>query len=106
MDNTMKIGVAGAGAMGTGIAQVAAMAGHEVVVYDTFRESLDRSSKSLSDDLQKLESKGKIKTGDASVIRDRISHSSDLASLHGCGMVIEAVVEQDRKSTRLNSSHT
>ncbi|MFM8918384.1 MAG: 3-hydroxyacyl-CoA dehydrogenase NAD-binding domain-containing protein, partial [Bacteroidota bacterium] len=60
MQQPIKIGVAGAGAMGTGIAQVAATAGHPVVIYDPYETSLGRSKGILDGDFAKLVSKGKL----------------------------------------------
>ncbi len=89
----MKIGVAGAGAMGTGIAQVAAMAGHTVVIYDPYETSLGRSKGILDGDFAKLVSKGKLDEAKGKSVRNAISHTSNLDGLKGCGMVIEAAVE-------------
>ena len=93
MEQPIKIGVAGAGAMGTGIAQVAAMAGHNVVIFDSFETSLGRSKTILDSDFAKLVSKGKLDDAKATSIRNAITHASSLDELKGCGMVIEAVVE-------------
>ena len=93
MEQPIKIGVAGAGAMGTGIAQVAAMAGHNVVIFDSFETSLGRSKTILDSDFAKLVSKGKLDDAKATSIRNAITHASSLDELEGCGMVIEAVVE-------------
>ena len=89
----MKIGVAGAGAMGTGIAQVAALAGHQVVIFDPFETSLERSKGVLDGDFAKLVSKGKLDESKSGTIRNAITHTTSLEGLKGCGMVIEAVVE-------------
>jgi 3-hydroxybutyryl-CoA dehydrogenase len=93
MEQPIKIGVAGAGAMGTGIAQVAAMAGHNVVIFDSFETSLGRSKTILDGDFAKLVSKGKLDEAKATSIRNAITHAFSLDELKGCGMVIEAVVE-------------
>lgn len=101
MQEKIKIGVAGAGAMGTGIAQVAALAGHTVVVYDPFDQSLERSKKVLDADLNRLVDKGKLDAGKAKAVRDAIQHSNQLAPLAGCGMVIEAAIETLEVKKRL-----
>lgn len=85
------IGIIGAGAMGSGIAQVAAMAGHSVVVFDTNTNALQKSEAALVVTLDKLAAKGKI--ADAATIMDRFSYSSDLNALAGCSLVIEAIIE-------------
>ncbi|MFM7768177.1 MAG: 3-hydroxyacyl-CoA dehydrogenase NAD-binding domain-containing protein, partial [Bacteroidota bacterium] len=93
MQQPIKIGVAGAGAMGTGIAQVAATAGHPVVIYDPYETSLGRSKSILDGDFAKLVSKGKLDQSKATSIRNAITHTSNLDDLKGCGIVIEAAVE-------------
>lgn len=85
------IGVIGAGAMGSGIAQVAAMAGHNVVLFDTNTTALDKAKTSLSATLQKLEEKGKI--ADAAGILNRLVFAAELTAFAQCGLVIEAIIE-------------
>ena len=89
--NDTKIGVIGSGAMGSGIAQVAAMAGHPVVIYDTNPTALDKSKTSLTTVLNKLQEKGKIK--DANEILDKFSFVSDMNVFADCGLIIEAIIE-------------
>lgn len=89
--NYQKIGIVGSGAMGTGIAQVAAMAGCDVIIYDIHKEALDKSQQSLSGTLQKLQEKGKITS--AQDILQRIHFVSDLDRLADRQLIIEAVVE-------------
>lgn len=85
------IGVIGAGAMGSGIAQVAAMAGHNVVLFDTNNAALDKAKASLSATLQKLQEKGKI--ADAAEILNRFVFAAELTAFAQCGLVIEAIIE-------------
>lgn len=85
------IGVIGAGAMGSGIAQVAAMAGHNVVLFDTNNAALDKAKTSLSATLQKLQEKGKI--ADAAGILNRFVFAAELTAFAQCGLVIEAIIE-------------
>jgi 3-hydroxybutyryl-CoA dehydrogenase len=86
------VGVIGSGAMGSGIAQVAAMAGHSVVLYDNNASSLTKARESLSNTLQKLEEKGKIAS--AGEILNRLSFAGELQAVAPCGLVIEAIVEK------------
>ena len=88
----MKTGVIGAGAMGTGIAQVAAMAGHEVVLYDTSAEALERARLQLQQVLQRLQEKGKI--NNAEEILNRVVFATELQAFSGTGLIIEAIVER------------
>lgn len=89
--NNAKIGVIGSGAMGSGIAQVAAMAGHPVAIFDTNPTALDKSKISLTVVINKLQEKGKIK--DANELLNRFSFVSDMNAFADCGLVIEAIVE-------------
>lgn len=77
--------------MGTGIAQVAAMAGHSVVVYDNNTTALQKAHSGLSATLKKLQEKGKIHN--AGEILQRFSFSNNLNDLSDCQLVIEAIVE-------------
>jgi 3-hydroxybutyryl-CoA dehydrogenase len=88
-----KIGIVGAGAMGTGIAQVAAQAGMDVCVYDLVQSSLDRANQQLQSTMEKLIEKGKLTSEQAQAILGRISFSTDLHALADKEMVIEAIVE-------------
>ncbi|OJU75794.1 MAG: 3-hydroxybutyryl-CoA dehydrogenase [Bacteroidetes bacterium 47-18] len=87
----MIVGVVGAGAMGSGIAQVAAQAGHPVIVYDTNGQALERAAEQLRKTLQKLEEKGKLESAES--VWSRISYSASLEDLKDAGLVIEAIVE-------------
>jgi 3-hydroxybutyryl-CoA dehydrogenase len=86
-----QTGIIGSGAMGTGIAQVAAMAGHRVVVYDNNTAALQRAQNGLVATLNKLQEKGKI--SNAGDILQRFSFSNNLNDLSDCMLVIEAIVE-------------
>ena len=55
-----KVGIAGAGTMGTGIAQVSALAGYEVVVYDIGKERIDLAGETVKNQLDKGVEKGKV----------------------------------------------
>lgn len=87
-----KIGVIGAGAMGSGIAQVAAQAGHSVIVYDTNAEALNRSHANLEKILKRLQEKGKI--DNAKEISSRVSYAEELNPMADCALIIEAIVEK------------
>ncbi len=89
----MKVALIGAGTMGSGIAQVAAQAGHSVVLYDTRREAVDKALAGLRKTLDKLVEKGKFTAEQADGIHGRIAPASDLKDLAGSGLVIEAIIE-------------
>lgn len=78
--------------MGSGIAQVAAMAGHRVIVYDNNHAALERAKKNLSATLAKLEEKGKIPS--AAAVMEHFSFSDSIIGFAGCGLIIEAIVEK------------
>jgi 3-hydroxybutyryl-CoA dehydrogenase len=92
LNNNAIVGVIGSGAMGAGIAQVAAVAGHKVVLYDNNAAALDKAKGNLIITLQKLQEKGKI--ADAAAIINRFSFAAQLSELSNCNLVIEAIVEK------------
>lgn len=77
--------------MGSGIAQVAAMAGHNVVLFDTSSAALDKSKAALEKILVKLVEKGKIESVES--FTSKFTYASDLAAFKDCGLVIEAIIE-------------
>ncbi len=85
------VGVIGAGAMGSGIAQVAAMAGHQVVLFDTNSAALDTSKAKLEKVLNRLVEKGKIDSVES--ITSKYTYAGDMAAFKDCGLVIEAIIE-------------
>lgn len=87
----MKIGIIGSGAMGNGIAQVAATAGHNVVVYDNNAQALERAKAATEKNLNKLQDKGKI--ADAAAVLAQYNYVGTLTELKDCQLVIEAIVE-------------
>ncbi|HRP89223.1 MAG TPA: 3-hydroxyacyl-CoA dehydrogenase NAD-binding domain-containing protein [Edaphocola sp.] len=87
----MKVGIVGSGAMGNGIAQVAAMAGNQVLVYDNKDEALEKAAAVTLKNLNKLQEKGKIEN--AETVFKRYQYISNMASLKDCDLVIEAIVE-------------
>ncbi len=88
----MIVGIVGSGAMGTGIAQVAAMAGHRVVLSDENDTMLGKAKTNLTDTLKKRQEKGKL--DNAAEVLNRISYSDDPDSMEKCGLVIEAIIEK------------
>lgn len=89
----MKIGILGSGAMGSGIAQIAATAGYETVIYDNNQGALEKAHKNLQGVLQKLAEKGKMTLTDAENILGRIYFAKEMTAFADCSMVIEAIVE-------------
>lgn len=87
------IGVIGSGAMGAGIAQVAATAGHVVFVYDNNSKSLEKAQSNLKSSLAKLVEKQKISAEQSQSISKNINFVSDLNAFVKCNLVIEAIIE-------------
>jgi 3-hydroxybutyryl-CoA dehydrogenase len=87
------IGVIGSGAMGSGIAQVAATAGNPVYVYDNNENALNKASQNLKNVLQKLVEKQKLSAEESAAIASRIYFVKTLQELSACNLIIEAIVE-------------
>lgn len=91
LDKNTIIGIVGSGAMGSGIAQVAATAGHPIIIYDNNHAALDKAKANLTTTLNKLQEKGKLVN--ASEILQRFSFVTDINAFADCGVIIEAIVE-------------
>ena len=87
-----KIGVVGAGTIGSGIAQVAASSGFEVILQDISQEQLNRALKTMEKSLDKLIEKGKVSEARESIL-SRVNITTEMASLKEADFVIEAVFE-------------
>lgn len=87
------IGVVGSGAMGSGIAQVAATAGHPTIIYDTNTTALEKARTNLSTSLKKLVEKEKISSDKAQSILELTSYSNSIQDFKSCDLIIEAIVE-------------
>jgi len=88
-----KVGVCGCGLMGSGIAQVAATAGCDVVVLEADRAALDRGMAGIRRSLDKFVEKGAIDAPARDAILGRMRTTTDVADLKDRDLVIEAVVE-------------
>lgn len=89
----MKVGIIGCGTMGSGIAQVAATANCEVVVYDLNKEALTKSKATLLKVLNRLVEKGRISLEKSQSIIGNISYANELSAFEGADFIIEAIVE-------------
>ena len=92
-DKSLIIGIVGSGAMGSGIAQVAATAGHKVFVYDNKQAALDKAKNGLKSTLSKLVEKQKLTAEKSEAVFSSIHFVSDKASFKNCSLIIEAIVE-------------
>ena len=87
------IGILGAGAMGSGIAQIASQAGQDVVLFDLSQEALTTSSANLQKVMNRLIEKGKVTSDEASAIQERIEKTTVISRLKDCDLIVEAIVE-------------
>lgn len=89
----MNIGIIGAGSMGSGIAQVAATAGEEVMVYDTNETAIEKAGTSLTKIFARLVEKEKFTQNEADDILGRITFIDSLELLENSDLIIEAIIE-------------
>lgn len=89
----MKIGVVGAGAMGSGIAQIAAQQNHKVVLSDTSEAAIAKSKTQLKTLFDRLVEKGKMNAETAISALDNIQFTTDLNDFRDCSLIIEAIIE-------------
>ncbi len=88
-----RIGVIGAGQMGAGIAQVFAVAGTPVALYDSRPDAVARGRDGVAKSLARFVAKEKMSRADADAAVDRIEPAERIEGLVGCDLVIEAIVE-------------
>ena len=93
---TSSVGIIGAGTMGQGIAQVAALAGEQVLLYDVKTAQSREARDKIFGFLDKMAGKGQISLNDVAAAKERIHLAGSLKDLHPVNLVIEAVVEQLR----------
>jgi len=96
-----RVGILGSGIMGSGIAEVAAKTGHEVVLRSRKQESADAMVASLEKSLAKQVERGKLSEEDSQAVRARVSATANLHDLADCDLVIESVVEDLAIKTEL-----
>jgi 3-hydroxybutyryl-CoA dehydrogenase len=87
-----KIGVLGAGTMGTGIVWAFAAAGKEVIVYDIYQEAVDRCIASVKKGIGKAEEKGQVPVGTAEALK--ITGTTNLNDIADVEFVLETVLEK------------
>ena len=88
-----RIFIQGAGTMGSGIAQVSAQAGFEVIMMDISAELVQKGMTSIEKSLQRGVDKGKMKAEEKSVILSRVKPVTDMKEAKGADLAIEAVFE-------------
>jgi 3-hydroxybutyryl-CoA dehydrogenase len=88
-----RLGIVGSGIMGSGIAEVAAKAGVDVVLRSRKQETADAMVTSLAKSLTKQVERGKLDDDEAEAVKARVSATADLDALADCDLVLESVVE-------------
>ena len=89
----MTVGILGSGIMGSGLAEVSARSGHDVIVRSRTRAAADAMVASIGKSLDKQVQREKITDAERTAVLARISATDSLADLAGCDLVIESVVE-------------
>jgi 3-hydroxybutyryl-CoA dehydrogenase len=90
-----KIGVIGAGQMGTGIAHVIALGGYSVALNDLKKETVEESMKTIEKYLNRQAEKGIITQGDVKPALKRISYAPNFEAFADCDLIIEAATEDE-----------
>jgi 3-hydroxybutyryl-CoA dehydrogenase len=90
--NTL-VGIIGSGTMGAGIAQVAALAGHPVALYDTRSDAPAKAIQGIRQNLEKLVARGKLSKDAAEGAASRLRAAATLNELRDAGIAIEAALE-------------
>ncbi|MDX6353108.1 MAG: 3-hydroxybutyryl-CoA dehydrogenase, partial [Streptomyces sp.] len=101
MSDIQRVGVVGAGQMGSGIAEVFAKAGLDVRIAETNGEALERGRDRLTGSLGKAAERGKITDAERDTALGRLSFTTDLGEFADRDLVIEAVVEDERVKTEI-----
>ena len=90
-----RVGVVGAGQMGSGIAQVFAQAGYEVLLNDISADALDAASKDIADQYGRMVEKGRMTAEDAAASVGRLTTETDLSRLGPCDLIVESATEKE-----------
>jgi 3-hydroxybutyryl-CoA dehydrogenase len=88
------VGVVGAGAMGRGIAQIAAQAGSTVLLHDTQPQAIAKARDELFAQWDRLLEKGRMDAAAVAQCKQRLQLAGSLHELSGCSLVVEAIVER------------
>ena len=88
-----QIGIVGSGIMGSGVAEVAAKAGHTVVLRSRTQAGADGMIAGLEKSLAKQVERGKLEEADGDAVLGRVRGVTDLGELAGCDLVLESIVE-------------
>lgn len=94
LDSSVPVAVLGAGTMGTGIAQLAAQAGHPVRLFDALPGAARRAREQIASSLLASVKRGKLDSAGSDAILARIESVELLSDLKGCGLAVEAISER------------
>ncbi len=92
--NIEKVGVVGCGLMGSGIAEISAKAGFDVVIREVNDEFLQAGKGRLEKSLARAVAKGKLEQADRDAAMGRCTFTTELADLADCDLIIEAIIEE------------
>jgi 3-hydroxybutyryl-CoA dehydrogenase len=101
MSGIDRVGVIGGGLMGSGITEVAARAGLDVVVVEVTADAAKTASERVESSLRRAESRGKIDATELTAALDRITFTDDLAQLADRDLVVEAASEDEATKLEL-----
>ncbi len=96
-----KVGVVGCGLMGSGIAEVCARAGVDVVVVERDEDALQAGQSRVERSLARAVSSGKLTEPDADAARSRLTFAPKFEALSDRSFVVEAVLEQEDEKERV-----
>jgi 3-hydroxybutyryl-CoA dehydrogenase len=96
-----RVGVIGAGQMGSGIAEVSAKAGADVVVFEPTEELVNAGRERITQSLERAAAKGKLSESDRDAALAKLSFTTSLADLSDRQLVIEAVIEDETVKGRI-----
>ena len=88
------VGIVGTGAMGRGIAQIAAQAGSTVLLFDTQADAVAKAQAAITTQWDKLVEKGRLTPESAAAQKARLQAAAKLADLAGCDLIVEAIIER------------
>ena len=101
MHNIRRVGVVGAGTMGSGIAQVFAQAGFDVRLVDAAEGALDRARAAIEKSLSKLVEKSRLTGADRDAALGRLAAGSNIEALKDADYIVEAIYEDAQAKREL-----
>lgn len=106
MSEIKKVGIIGAGQMGSGIAHVCGLSGYDVLLNDINQERLDEAIAEITSNLDRQVTKGRISDGQKLAALAKITTTLDLQNMSDVDLVIEAVTEHEETKRKVLASIT